>query len=285
MSTRKPNKKRNALLMFELLTLHISKSLVEKDDSKAIALSNLLKRFFANGKPLQQEYRLTKSLVESKVSSESIAANILQQARAHAMSLPKELIESAKTELLEEVHKIDPTGLIFEQNVEHYKLYSTIGTLVRDWYMGGLVDLSRISMFETAVAKHLVEGFSPDYLDTETETEKTIGSMTPGERRAMIAILGKKIEEKWGNRLSRRQTSLLRESILGDTQRLTKELADSQHHVLALIEKQIQKPGTQTDRLYETKKLIESDNDFSEVNDDLISRYMLYLDLEKEFSK
>ncbi len=280
-SPKKPNKKRNSLLVFEFLTLMTASCMLSEDEKKAVQISNLLKKYFKKGTELYKEYKLAKSMVESKVSSEAIAANVLQQARSAAMSINSRKIEEEKTRLIEDMQKVDPTGFIFEQHVPNYRIYSTVGTLIRDWYSGGLVDLKRIATFESAVAAHLVNPILESREDSDVE--KDISALTPGERRFAFASFAQKIEERWGKTLSRRQKVLLQEAMLDDKARLQAALRDSRDHVLAYIDRISKKVGMPFEKLQEVRSIIEEDNDFLNVDDSTISRYMHYLDIEKEY--
>ena len=84
MKARSHNKKRNVGIIFELLLRHISDRLVEDDQKGAQKALNLIEKYFNKDTELYKEFRLFNALAKSTVSSTSVAAAILTEAKQAA---------------------------------------------------------------------------------------------------------------------------------------------------------------------------------------------------------
>lgn len=206
---RRLSKKRNALLVFEFLAKEASRRLVAGDDAGSERALDVLRRAFASGTELHREYRLANALLVTSVSSPAVASRILTEARAASCRLDHAALDAEKTRLISEVEKhVDPAGTLYEAQLPDYRLRSTIGTLLSDW-RGECDDVARLAAYEDRVVEHLV---SPR--DACVEASSEADGMSVGERRALMSIMSRKLEERWGKALTRDQRSLLRDYAL-----------------------------------------------------------------------
>ena len=81
------NKKRNVGVIYEVLVRYIAECMVEKNNDNRRIASRILKKYYSPGTEIFKEYRLFKSLVETTVSTESVASSILQEAKKAAKEL------------------------------------------------------------------------------------------------------------------------------------------------------------------------------------------------------
>lgn len=282
MSARRPNKKRNALLVFEFLTKEASRRVVAGDNDGAERVISLIKEVYAPGTELHRELRLARSLYVTKVSSPAIAAHILVEARSASKSLNAPKLDAEKTNLIARIERdVDQTGTLYEEQHPDYRVISTIGTLLSDWRVG-TDDLQRIAEYEdqlmTRLTTPLVESKAED-----DPTEK----MSPGERRALIAIMSRKLEERWGRALTKEQKSLLREYVLAkDPNSLLERIRSIREDALKCLDacKSLnEKSDYFVGRVEESKKTIVS-HVLDSVNDETVGLGLLYLKLIAEAS-
>jgi len=280
MTARRPNKKRNSLLAFEFLTKEASRRVVAGDDEGADRVITLIKESFAPGTELHRELRLARSLCVTRVSSSAVAAHILTEARGIVKSINASKLDVEKTMLITRVEReIDPTGIVYEEQLANYRLLSTIGTLISDWRTGS-DDLQRIASYEDQLMEHLTAAVViPDAIDDQTER------MSAGERRALIAIMSRKLEEKWGAALTKDQKSLLREYVLAkEPASLLQRLRSIQTSAVKCLD-ECRALSDKTDyfveRLDDSKRAVAT-HTIDEVNDETVGLGLLYLKLIAE---
>ena len=78
------NKKRNVGLIYEFLVRYMAESLIDGQDDLFNDATNIFKECFRPGTELYREFRLFNALAKTTVSSKSIAASILNEARIAA---------------------------------------------------------------------------------------------------------------------------------------------------------------------------------------------------------
>lgn len=280
MSARRPNKKRNALLVFEFLTKEASRRVVAGDNDGANRVIALIKEAYAPGTELHRELRLARSLYVTKVSSSAVAAHILTEARNVSKKLDTTKLDSEKTQLIARIERdLDQSGTLYEEQHPNYRLLSTIGTLLSDWRVGS-EDLGRVAQYEDQLMEHLTAP-APAPAAEEEPAER----MSAGERRALIAIMSRKLEEKWGKALTKEQKSLLREYVIAkDPSALLERLRSIRESAVKCLDTcrgLSEKTDYFVGRVDESKKAIAS-HVIDEVNDETVGLGLLYLKLIAE---
>ncbi len=280
MSARRPNKKRNALLVFEFLTKEASRRVVAGDNDGAGRVISLIKEAYATGTELHRELRLARSLYVTKVSSPAVAAHILTEARSASKSLDVRRLDSEKTNLIARIERdLDQSGTLYEEQHTDYRLLATIGTLLSDWRAGS-DDLQRIAEYEDHLMEHLTTPITVSVVE-EDPSDK----MSVGERRALIAIMSRKLEEKWGRSLTKDQKSLLREYVLAkNVSTLLERIRSIQSEAIKCLDTcrtMAEKTDYFVGRVEESKKTIVG-HVINEVNDETVGLGLLYLKLIAE---
>lgn len=277
MSARRPNKKRNALLVFEFLTKEASRRVVAGDTDGANRVISVIKEAYAPGTELHRELRLARSLYVTKVSSHAVAAHILTEARNVSKKLDAKKLDEEKTQLIARVERdLDQSGTLYEEQHTDYRLLATIGTLLSDWRVGS-EDLGRVAQYEDQLMEHLTTAAVA--VVEEDQGEK----LSAGERRALIAIMSRKLEEKWGKALTKDQKILLREYILAkDVSSLLERIRSIRENAVKCLGG-VRKEGTPyfENRVDEAVKAI-AEHKLDEVNDETVGLGLLYLKLIAE---
>lgn len=281
MGARRTNKKRNALLVFEFLTKEASRRLVAGDNEGSNKVLSVIKQAYAPGTELHKEYRLANALLVTSVSSAAVASRILTEARNASKALDHEKLDGEKTQLIVSVEKlVDPSGALYEAQLSDYRLRSTIGNLLSDW-RSGTDDIGRQAQYEDQLIEHLT--YRPV---SEAVEEDEADKMSVGERRALISVMSRKLEERWGNALTKDQKSLLRDYVLAkDPTQLLDKLNRIREDAMKSIDVCASVPGSTSEyftrRLSESKQAI-ADKQFEAVDDESISLGLLYLKLIAE---
>ena len=279
MTVRRPSKKRNALLTFEFLTKEASRRVVAGDTDGAERVIALIKETFAQGTELHRELRLARSLLVTRVSSPAVAAHILTEARCITKDIDATKLNAEKTKLITRIEReVDPSGIVYEEQLPNYRLLSTIGTLISDWRSGS-DDIQRIASYEDLLMEHLTAQVIQD------NTPEEVNNMSSGERRALIAIMSRKLEEKWGAALTKDQKSLLREYVLAkEPSVLLERLRSIQTSAVECLNEcrlLPEKTDYFVERVENSTRAIAT-HKIDEVNDETVGLSLLYLKLIAE---
>ena len=279
MSNRSHNKKRNSLLIYEFLVRTISKSLVEDDKRSSSAALKILRRHYRPGSELYKEFRLMNALAKSTVSSQHVAASILKDARNAAIKLDEQKLDREKSLLIRNINHSLNDENFYDQHVNEYRTFATIQMLLNEWRSSDK-DIMQTGQFEDHVMTHLVTPKDPPQDSTITED-------TAGSARLLMKIMSKKLNEKYNGILNDQQKSLIKAyayaTASDDQTSLKKKLQTIKEELIHLIESDESIDDNQyvKNKLVETKNALLSEN-FEEVNDETVTRFMLYSRLKDE---
>lgn len=204
MGSRTHNKRRNVGLMMEFLVRTVSGALITGDKDRSKRALKLIKRYFKPGTELHKEFRLVNSLVKTHVSSEAVAAGIIGEARCAARQHDSVALDREKSFLIHDVNRtLNDDGSFYDQQVDEYRTYATVQTLVNDWRATD-ADLSRVAQYEDSLVKHLTEE------KVSVNADVTISDETPGTARLLMKVLTKRLNERWNGVLNPAQRELIR---------------------------------------------------------------------------
>ncbi len=281
-STKK-NKKRNSGLLYEFLVATISKSLVEGDQGTANVALGILKKHFKQGTEIYKEWRLVNSLMKVSVSNQNVAASILSEAKLAARSHNELNLDREKSVLIKEInHRLNGDGTFWDQSIEKYKMYATIQTLINDWKIPGSAPLEQLAEYEDRLTRWITEEREKPEIK-----EELAGSV--GENRLVLKLMMKKLNEKYGCSLTSNQKGVLREYVFTtstgkDVEKLKQTLSEVKLSAITAIENYENSDSSNKyvlNKLKEAKESIDAET-LNEVNDGVITRFMLYMKLVSE---
>lgn len=280
MSVKTHNKKRNAGLLYEFLVRMISSALVDGDKKKSSVALKVLKRHFKQGTELYKEFRLINALMKTSVSSEHVASSILSEAKIAARAYDVVALDKEKSVLIKQINHHINDANFYDQHVNEYTMYATVQTLLNDWRSNDK-DLMRVAEFEDKLMKRLTAE------KVITEDQHMIDE-TPGTARLLMKVMTQRLNEKYSQSLSDSQKSLLKAYVFStataDVGIIEKRLADIREAVLKNINEYSSTNASNEfllEKLSSTKEKILSENIHS-VDDDLVTRFMLYTKLNSE---
>ena len=275
----KHNKKRNIGLIFAQLSQYISESLVEGDIEKSKVALGVLKKHFTSGSELFKEFRLFRAMMITSVPSDSLATSIITEARVAARKLDIRVLQQEKSALIKDINYILSEDGFYNRRVPDYKSFATFQTLLAEWRSNN-PDIGVIASFETELHAHLLK---------EKAGKELQDFKTPDINNLVIEIMHKKIEEKYGDSLSKRQVDLLREYVFADQGnddiKFKKYLGDVKKSVL----ESIQRFSYVCDNDILAEQLVNVKSSITELNsehidDDSISRYLTLIKLTEELT-
>lgn len=282
MSSKNHHKKRNAALLYEWLVTSISAALIDGDKKRSSTALKLLKKHFKPGTHLHKEFRLINSLVKTTVSSETVAASILREAKDAARRHDVKELEKEKTRL---IHGINRTmdELFYDQQVAEYRTYATVQTLINDWRSKD-PDLQRMAKYEDQLVSHLVT-------ERVARPDVTVSDDSNGSARLLMKVLMKRFNEKYSCSLNENQKGLIRayafSTATDDPMSMQKKLEEVKGGLLEAVERQLTDGSTLNE--YVSKKLTDAkaqllSEQLDVVNDETVMRFMLYAKLTSELN-
>lgn len=280
--SRAHNKKRNVGLLYEFLVQTISRALVDGDDKKSAVALKLVKRHFKPGTELYKEFRLINSLVRTTVSSEAVAASIIGEAKAAVRRYDDRKLDKEKSILISTINKSINDDNFYDQQVNEYKIYATIQTLINDWRSTD-ADLGRVAQFEDQLLRWLVT-------EKASAPDSTVSVESPGTARLLMKVMMKKLNEKYSGTLTDEQKGLIRAYAFStandDPESIRLKLNEVKDRLTREIsEFRTSNPGNEyvNNKLDETLQRLASE-DVSVIDDDAVTRFMLYAKLSAELT-
>lgn len=277
------NKKRNVGLLYEFLVSVISRSLVDGDKKKSAQALKILRKHFKQGTELYKEFRLINSLIKTTVSSESVAANILSEARVAARSHDVEKLDRQKSFLIKDVNHLINDENFYDQQVNRYRTLATIQSLINDWRSNDR-DIARVAQYEDSIMTWLMT-------EKEIPGSPILTEESPGTSRLLMKVMMKKLNEKYSGVLNDEQKSLIRayafSAANNDESSIKLKLFEVKQKLLTSIDEFGQ---SNKENEYINKKLVEArskllNEKFENVDDDTVTRFMLYTKLASELGQ
>ena len=281
--THNSKKKRNSGLLYEFLVRTISRALVEGNKKKSAHALKIVKRHFKQGPELYKEYRLINSLVKTTVSSEAVAASIIQEAKVAARAYDVKELDREKSLLISVINRSINDDDFYDQQVNEYRIYATIQTLINDWRTPNC-DLERLARYEDQLLRWLV-----------TEKTEAANMMLPdesqGSSRLLMKVMMKKLNEKYAGQLSEEQRGMIRAYAFStandDVNSIKKKLVEVKQRLLreiAEFSRQNVEHEYVNKKMDEARQRIEGET-LEVVDDDTVSRFMLYAQLNSELTE
>lgn len=274
------NKKRNTGLLYEFLVQTISKSLVEGDQKKSAKALRLVKKHFKHGSELYRELRLINSLVKTTVSSEAVAASILQEAKRAARSYDCAELDRQKSLLIRDINHLINDEDFYDQQVNEYRTFATVQTLLNDW-RSQHSDLARMATYEDQLVKKLTEQKSQD-------SDLELVEDSPGTSRLLMKVMMKKLNEKYSGVLNSDQKSLIKAYAFSaandDSSSIRLKLEETRSSLFeSMREYELAHPDNSfiNNKLLEAKRQLQAE-DLVNIDDDTVTRFMLYTKLSHE---
>jgi len=278
MSSNNHSKKRNTGLLYEFLVAHISKCLVSGDDSGATDATDLLKESFAKGTELNKEFRIIQSLYKSKFNNEQIALNLISDAKQFNSNINEKTLEKEIRNLVEGISRLN-NSFFYDHPVPDYKVFATIQTLLSSWRRPISEGFLKRSQYEEVLLEHLTRKEKP------IESSQNLSEEVPGMNRLVLRLMTGKINEKWST-LIPEQKELIKSWIFKDesktplSERLNK-IKENSLKSLRDYESEVKDDKFIAEKINEVKDSIMNE-DISSPNDELITRFMLYVKLVNE---
>lgn len=215
----KHNKKRNVGLLYEQLLRFACNNLVDGDNVTAHRAIDILCKNFKRGSSLYEEFRLFNAVVNTRVSSESLAKKIIFETKQACTRHNPSQLNKEKSVLIKEINLGLNDRNFYNQRLKNYKIFATVQALLNEWRKPGALAPEEIAGYEHALEDWLLrESVDPTDIDSSQANPLT------------LSLMMKKFDTKYSSKLSTKQKELF-ESFLygndGNVLQLVKEIKKS----------------------------------------------------------
>ena len=274
------NKKRNVGVIYELLLRNISECLIKDDKDSAQKALNIIEKRFNRESELYKEFRLFNALVKSTVSSSSVAAAILTEAKQAARRCDESKLNKEKSLLIREINHTLKDPKFYYRRIPEYTTYATIQTLLNDWRMGDRANLTRMIQYESKVAELLLEKRDIPSLD----------DIDPDVNSLVVTIMTEKINNRYSGKLSKEQRDLMRDYVFsissdkGDG--IRKRLIETKDGILLDLETFKQKTDNSIilEKIGGVREKLLNES-FNSIDDESVSRFLVLINLRQELKE
>lgn len=197
------NKKRNAVLAYELLIRSVANAVVEKNDKFAQEAIKVIRTSFKNGSELNKEFRLASALIDEKVSSDVVAVRVLTECQLAARTFDKKKLEAEKNALYERIEKLGDKDFWSRKiDASDYQMYATVHQLLSAFRGTGSKNIDHVVSLEKKIIEHLTKSdvqanvsYAPDH------DEKTL--------KLAVRLMTEKVNEKYSGVMTDRQKNIV----------------------------------------------------------------------------
>jgi len=269
------NKKRNVGIIFEQLVRYASKAIVENNEDVANKVLKITNKFFREGTELYKEYRLFNALYNTTLPSESLATRIISEAKNAARNFDQKKLYKEKSSLIHEINYSFDDPSFYNQRVTSYKSLATIQRLLNSWRSDG-IDVDSQAIYESKLH---------NWLMSEKKTVNLQEMKTQDVDNLAVGIMTRKFNEYFGDNLLPEQSTLLKEYIfsIGKEEKITEIFAKRKE--TCLDELSNYNVSCESGIVKEKIALVEEkirDLPTSDINDDVVSRYLTLMKLSNE---
>jgi hypothetical protein len=197
------NKKRTCGLVYEFLTREVTEAAVARDAARAATALSIMSGHLSEGSPLFPELSLHRQAIATRGVSPSLAQRIVDELKAAGIRnhSRRNLIESAKSELIHEMNRRIGRDIFDRYRIPDYTAHASIGILLSRGLSGQLDEGIELARLE----EHLVS-----YMTTEaTDRPRYDREATLYAYQTALSLFEKEI----GRELSAPQSELLGEYV------------------------------------------------------------------------
>ena len=195
------NKKRNIGIIYEQIIQFVCKKIMENDADTSEKAIKIIKENFADGTQLNKEYKLFKALSDTKNVSGPLANSIIFEAKKACNNMfDGKKLEREKSKLIKNLNYSFGKGLIFKENVNNYRIYATIQTLLNEWRDPKNASFDLTTKYEIKLHESLTE--KAEVL-TEVKDIQRVDNLT-------YNLMNNIFENKYNNLLNESQNKLLK---------------------------------------------------------------------------
>mgnify|MGYP001174387078 FL=1 len=268
------NKKRNIGIIYEQIIQYMCKRIMENDEVTSEKAIKIIKEHFADGTQLQKEYKLFKALSDTKNVSGHLANSIIFEAKKACNNMfDGKKLEREKSKLIKNLNYSFGKGIIFNENVENYRIYATIQTLLNEWRDPKNASFDLTTKYEIKLHESLTEKVE---IVKETKTIPKIDNLT-------YNLMNNIFEKKYSSFLNENQNKILKNYAKNEEELLRENFSILKEETLSCLNSYI--ANCDNNILLEKYKTVKnniSDVSTENTSRDNLQRYLTIAKLKEE---
>lgn len=273
----KHSKFKNTGLIYELLVKQITSDLVSRKDSPAV---DILRKYYSGSSYLLQEYKLYKTLLESK-NVTSFRANALMDASLQAcQNLDEKKLLDLKYGLVSEIKKCYDLENFFSIPVKDYRTLAAIYCLFES-YRSKVVDPETIMLNKVTVLENM--SYVPATSSAEEDLIQEYSTYDRDLRLLTFKVLVEKYNEKYKGLLEE-QKEVLKNVLALESVKELRNYVNSRYLEIGtlLLEYQNRIGGIEKIKIQEARKMLSLIPNTEKVTDTHLVRLLQFYDLLSE---
>lgn len=238
----KHKKIKNTGLLYELLIRQMTSDVLKGETPKSI---RLIKKYFKEGSPLQEELHLYNTLYHSKEKDSGYTMSIIDAAIKSRRTINEDKLNKLKYQLVKEIKDSFNKDIFLKTQIDNYKLYASIYNIFEN------KEIDNPSLFlknKLLIANYI----SSNTKESSPEKQEFMESVDPELRSLTFKLLTEKFNTKWSSALNEHQKDILRHYIFNsiDSEN-TKEFISK--HIRRLSKQLSESIAKTTDRVVKVK--------------------------------
>lgn len=261
------NKKRNVGIIYEQLSQAFSQALVERNQKKALLIKKVIDDHYSKEGEIFKEFKIFNALLKVHAASDSLASNILSEAKNATASLNNKKLDIEKSLLIKDINYTLNEDGFYSRNIPEFRNLATIQNLMNLWRKSSKDNFQKLVEYESKVHTLLRE-------------EKTVKNLqeqvNPEVDSLVVKIMKEKFQKKYKPILSERQSRIIESYVCGDI--------DGVKHLLKEVKNEVVRKTKDFEKGCENKILLEKSGevvtqisklDDSLVDDDNVAKFLL----------
>lgn len=219
------NKKRNIGIIYEQIVHFVCEQLMNNNEKTAKEAINIIKESFKENTQLNKEYKLFKALVTTKEVTDHLASRIINEAKnACNYHFDNRKLEIEKSVLIKKLNHKFGKGVIFEKNINNYREYATIQTLLNEWRKDNH-DFELITQYEIKLHESL----------TSKKQEIVVENKLPKVDNLTFKLMNEMFNKKYNYLLNENQKKLIDAYTKSNTELITEKYTALKENTLSLL--------------------------------------------------
>ena len=273
MAKKTHNKKRNVGVIYEVLVRYIAECIVERRTDERRIASRILKKYYTNGSEIFKEHRLFKSLVDTTVSTETVATSILSEAKKAAKSFDEKKLDKEKSNLIREINYQLGSDSIYNIRINDYTLYATIQTCLNEWKKPVSDNLVLLAEYENHIINRLIVTKDADnpYFDKMKDVDNFV-----------VKLMAEKFNERYSGSLDESQRTLLRSYVFSNNHKdITLKMNELKESSLLQLNEYDTSSEYVMSKVNTVRQKI-AEQDFDSVNDGTVKKSLTLIQLMRQ---
>ena len=201
------NKKRNVGIIYEQLAQAFSQSLVEKNQKKAMLIRKIIDDHYDKDGEIFKEFKIFNALLKVHATSDSLATNILKEAKSATISLNKKKLDIEKSLLIKDINYTLNEASFYSRSIPDYRNLATVQSMMNLWVKSSKNNLQKLVEYESKV--HFL-------LREEKSVQNVKDQVNPEVDNLVVRLMREKFQRKYKPILSTRQSQIIESYVCGD---------------------------------------------------------------------